>query len=151
MRNGFTGRHMAASMVGFFAVVIAVNLTMATVASQTFGGTVVDNSYVASQHFNRWLDEAAAEAALGWTVRVDRTGDRADLLLRGKDGAIAGASITAVAQHPLGREPDRSLRFESRGGGHYRSLETLPTGRWRLRLDIRKGPNGARFVDEFPA
>lgn len=151
MRNGFTGRHMAASMVGFFTVVIAVNVTMATVASRTFGGTVVDNSYVASQHFNRWLDEAAAEAALGWTVRVDRTGDRADLLLRGKDGPIAGANITAVAQHPLGREPDRTLRFESSGGGHYRSLETLPAGRWRLRLDIRKGPNGARFADEVPA
>ncbi|MFP5454579.1 MAG: FixH family protein, partial [Alphaproteobacteria bacterium] len=55
MRRGFTGRHMAASMVGFFTVVIAVNVTMATVASHSFGGTVVDNSYVASQRFNRWL------------------------------------------------------------------------------------------------
>jgi nitrogen fixation protein FixH len=151
MRNRFTGRHMAASMVGFFTVVIAVNVTMATVASRTFGGTVVDNSYVASQHFNRWLDEAAAESKLGWSVQVDRSGDRADLLLRGKNGPIAGAHITAVAQHPLGREPDRALRFESSGGGHYRSLETLPAGRWRLRLDIRSGANGARFADEVPA
>ncbi|WP_345719153.1 FixH family protein [Rhizorhabdus phycosphaerae] len=151
MRNGFTGRHMAASMVGFFTVVIAVNVTMATVASRTFGGTVVDNSYVASQHFNRWLDEAAAERKLGWTISADRSGDRADVLLRGTDGPIAGATVTAIAQHPLGRDHDRPLRFESLGHGQYRSTQSLPAGRWRLRIEIRNGKDAARFVDEVPA
>jgi nitrogen fixation protein FixH len=56
---------MAAIMVAFFAVVIAVNVYMARLASSTFTGVVVENSYVASQHFNRWLDEARAEERLG--------------------------------------------------------------------------------------
>jgi nitrogen fixation protein FixH len=53
--SGFTGRHMAITIVGFFLVVIVVNLAMARMATSTFGGVVVENSYVASQHYNRWL------------------------------------------------------------------------------------------------
>ena len=50
-----TGRHVAAIFIGFFAIVIAVNMLMASYAIGGFGGTVVDNSYVASQKFNGWL------------------------------------------------------------------------------------------------
>ena len=60
MMPGFhlTGRHVAAIFVAFFAVVIAVNVLMASYAVGGFGGTVVDNSYVASQRFNGWLAQA---------------------------------------------------------------------------------------------
>jgi nitrogen fixation protein FixH len=51
----FTGRHMTGILVAFFGVVMTVNFTMAYVAISGFGGTVVDNSYVASQNYNRWL------------------------------------------------------------------------------------------------
>ena len=40
----FTGYHMLAIMVAFFGVVIAVNLTMATFASRSWTGLVVENS-----------------------------------------------------------------------------------------------------------
>ena len=58
----FTGRHITIIMVAFFAVVIAVNLLMARYATSTFGGVVVENSYVASQNFNKWLDEELVKA-----------------------------------------------------------------------------------------
>ena len=45
----FTGFHMLACMIVFFGVIVAVNLTMATLASQSWTGLVVKNSYVASQ------------------------------------------------------------------------------------------------------
>ncbi|MEH6702567.1 FixH family protein, partial [Parasphingorhabdus sp.] len=48
----FTGYHAAAMIVSFFAVVVVVNLVMAQFALSTFSGTVVDNSYVASQKYN---------------------------------------------------------------------------------------------------
>ena len=44
MTKAFTGRHMAAIMVAFFGVIIAVNFTMARFATATFGGRVVENS-----------------------------------------------------------------------------------------------------------
>lgn len=63
--NPFTGKRMTAIFVAGFGIVIAVNLTMAMMAVGSFHGTVVDNSYVASQHYNGWLKQAAASKALG--------------------------------------------------------------------------------------
>ena len=60
----FTGKHMAAVFIGGFGVVIAVNLVMASYAVGSFHGTVVENSYVASQNYNDWLRQAAASKAL---------------------------------------------------------------------------------------
>lgn len=136
MTGPFTGRHMAAILIAFFGVVILVNLAMARLANTTFGGVVVENSYVASQHFNRWLDEAEAEKALGWKASVLRRADgRVEAALAGMpEGA---ATLTALARHPLGREADRVLSFVPAGQGRYLSTVPLPDGRWRLRLEVR--------------
>ena len=53
----FTGRHMLAVVFAFFAAIIAVNLVMAFLATGTFPGLVVKNSYVASQGYNQRLAE----------------------------------------------------------------------------------------------
>lgn len=150
MSRRFTGWHMTAIMLGFFGVVVAVNLTMATLASRTFGGTVVDNSYVASQNFNRWLAEARDQAALGWSADVERTGDRhLNVTLASPTGPLDGARVGAVAHHPLGRAPDVALAFVARGGGAYLSSEPLPAGRWSIRVSIVHGGNEARFVRDL--
>ena len=151
MKRTFTGRHMLAICVAFFGVVIAVNMLMATMATRTFGGTVVDNSYVASQHFNRWLDEAEAERQLGWKVSAARQGDHLALVLAGPHGPLTDARIAAVAEHPLGLEADIPLHFRSVGDGRFLSAEGLPAGRWRLKLDIRKQDQRSRFLKDLPA
>src|SRR3546814_19411645 len=69
-RRPFTGRHAAMILIAFFGVVISVNIVMASFALSTFGGTVVDNSYVASQHSNEWL--ATADAQHGRASGEDR-------------------------------------------------------------------------------
>lgn len=135
MTGMFTGRHMAAILGGFFAVVLAVNLLLARLAGTTFGGVVVENSYVASQHFNHWLDEAAKERRLGWQAAVTRRNDgRLTVTLT---GAPVGATVSAIARHPLGRLPDARLAFAREVSGTYLSNEPLPAGRWRLRLVAR--------------
>lgn len=132
----FTGGHFAAIMVAFFGVIVTVNLVMARVAGATFGGVVVDNSYVASQHFNRWLDEAASERALGWKAKMRREAD--DRLSVEVEGlSDSRGSLTATARHPLGRAPDLALRFERLEGGSFRSLQPLPAGRWRVRITVQ--------------
>lgn len=129
----FTGRHMALIMVAFFAVVIAVNVLMATLASRSFTGVVVENSYVASQHFNRWLDEARAEDRLGWKATARRESD--GRLFVALAGVPAGAQVKGDAWHPLGRSPDHALRFAAVAGG-FRSVEAIPAGRWRIRIEV---------------
>src|SRR3546814_12110259 len=65
-RKPFTGRHAAMILIAFFGVVISINMVMASFALSTFGGTVVDNSYVASQHYNKRLERADAQDRPGW-------------------------------------------------------------------------------------
>jgi nitrogen fixation protein FixH len=132
----FTGYHMTAILVAFFGVIIVVNFTMARLASKTFGGEVVENSYVASQHFNHWLDEAAREKALGWTAAVSRTPDGRVAL--GLGGVPQGnAEVSAVARHPLGVMPQQPLTFEAAGKDRFVSTRAIPQGRWRLRIEVK--------------
>lgn len=134
MTGQFTGRHMAAIMIAFFGIVIAVNLVLARSAIGTFGGVVVENSYVASQHFNRWLDKARAEKALGWDATVQRRAD--GRLAATITGAPDNARVSAVAWHPLGRLPVVPLAFASGSPGQFLSSAPLPEGRWRLRIEV---------------
>src|SRR3546814_332952 len=86
VQKRFTGRHAAMILVAFFGVVIAVNIVMASFALSTFGGTVVDNSYVASQHYNQWLARADAQDRLGWDTTVGLDADRRVRIAIRKDG-----------------------------------------------------------------
>ncbi len=134
----FTGYHAAAILIAFFAVVVGVNVLMARLAVSTFGGTVVDNSYVASQKFNGWLAEARREKEMGWTVSQPvRAGGHLVLSASGALGEpLSGARITMRAEHPLGRLPGRDLRFTEIRPGTYRSMEPVAAGRWKLRAHI---------------
>lgn len=146
----FTGYHMAAILIGFFGIVIAVNIYMAKVAVGTFGGTVVDNSYVASQQYNEWLAEADKEAKLGWTVVAARAaGDKVHLVV--DDNGVAGLNfvVSAKAEHPLGRAPERALQFASQGDGSYVSREALPDGRWLLRVEVKRASDRYRMVADI--
>lgn len=148
MTKKFTGRHMLTAMLLFFGTVIAVNVVMARFALTTFGGTVVDNSYVASQEYNGWLAKARAQKALGWetdfVVDADR---RIEVTSRDAKALIEGARVSGIARHPLGRMPDLGLRFVSMGEGRYRTLEKLPAGRWDVHLTIRRGGDEARLIE----
>lgn len=143
----FTGWHAATALVAFFGVVGAVNFTMAAYASSTFGGVVVENSYVASQEFNRWLDQAEASERLGWTLETDwRPDGRVSV---GLAGAPADTQLAGVARHPLGRLEDLPLNFLPQADGGFLSGEKLPTGRWILRLEARAGQHVWRAEEEI--
>lgn len=144
----FTGRHFAAILVSFFAVVVAVNLVMARYASATFGGVVVENSYVASQEFNGWLKAARREAALGWSAQAQREADGNVAVIMFGD-LPAGLVLKGEARHPLGREPDRLLTFTRQADGRYVSGQPLPAGRWKLRLEAVAGAQRWRSEQDF--
>ncbi len=149
MTHRFTGWHMAMIMVAFFAVVVGVNFTMARFAIGTFGGTVVENSYVASQQYNGWLAKAREQAALGWAPDVTTDARRHVVIsIKTAAGPLDGASISATATHPLGALPPVSLSFVQ-GPGPARSLPRQPPGRWLLHIDVAHAPAKAAFDDEI--
>ncbi len=137
MNRNITGWHMTGILVTFFGVVVAVNLLMASFATSTFGGIQVENSYVASQNFNRWLDEAEQAEGLGWQADASLQADgRVRVIVSGPG---EGAELTGVVRHPVGREADRALDFTRAADGTFLSTEPLPRERWILRLQLADG------------
>ncbi len=143
-----TGKHIAMIFFAFFGVVIAVNVTMARLAISTFGGVVVENSYVASQQFNGWLKEASAEKSLGWKAEIGRDElGRATITLADSAGkAIAAARVTAVAEHPLGQRPSTAMMLHETSPGTYTAA--LSAGRWRLKVAVEADGKTWRTVGD---
>lgn len=147
MAKRFTGYHATAILVGFFTTVIAVNVYMARMATSTFGGILAENGYVASQDYNKWIAESAAQDRLGWTIsaRVDQ----GHLLLDTK--GIEGAAVEIIAEHPLGQVDDQPVAMTALGVTQYRSLQPMPVGRWKLRVTLTSGGKLARYLAEVRA
>lgn len=151
LANGkFTGWHMTAILVSFFAIVMAVNFYMARMALGTFGGTVVDNSYVASQNYNRWLAEGDKQDRLGWAVNAVLTADRFVVIDVQKDGRpLQGATAIGNAVHPLGHAVDQPLAFEATPDGKLVSTIALPVGRWNVQISVRQSADIYKFLEQL--
>lgn len=147
----FTGWHMTAILVAFFGVVMAVNFAMARMAVSSFGGTVVDNSYVASQNYNRWLRAADQQDRLDWHVDARLDAQRRVIVDVRKGGQLLpGVRASGDALHPLGRSADLALDFAMTTAGRLRSTRALPPGRWSLQLSLRKGADIYKLREVLP-
>ncbi|MHA7872472.1 MAG: FixH family protein [Hyphococcus sp.] len=134
-----TGRHVLFGMVGFFLVIIAVNAVFLTLAVRSFPGEQEEKSYLQGLNYNERLNARQAQAALGWTVAIERA-DLADgdgLIVLGfynRDGRpIYDLDISGSISHPVDDDFDRQVTFEPVGEGRYRA-ETSPVtpGAWTL-------------------
>jgi nitrogen fixation protein FixH len=126
---------MLGVMVAGFGIVIAVNFYMASLAVGGFHGTVVENSYVASQKFNGWIDEAEADKALGWEATSERGSD--GFVTVTTEGVPGRAVLTAELRRPLGEREYASLTFAAQDDATYRSTAPVKPGRWTMRLTIK--------------
>lgn len=126
----FTGRHMLVLIVGFFGVVIAVNITMAVVASTSWTGLVVQNSYVASQEFEEKRLAHAAQRAAGWTAKFDYAAGTARIVVSDAAGNPVPLTDVAIAvNRPVGGHDDQVLALAPAAGGYAASLDLAP-GIW---------------------
>ena len=145
MQKTFTGRHMAAILVGFFGIVIAVNFSVARIALHSFSGVVVENSYVASQDFNGWLKSAKVEHDLGWAATVSR--DSAGRLVVETAGIPSSAKLTALLRRPLGTPEDRTEALSQVAPNRFVSKE-VDAGRWIVRIEADAA--GQHWAQEVP-
>jgi nitrogen fixation protein FixH len=131
MTRTFTGWHMAAITISFFAVIIAVNLTLAFFASTSWTGLVVANSYVASQNFNRDAAEARQQQALGWQMNLafDRGLARISILDRDNQ-PLPGLKMHAILQRPTDEAGDQNLKLQDDGAGIYVAQVPIGRGVW---------------------
>lgn len=148
MQREFTGRHLLMVLVTGFGIVIAVNFFMASVAAGIFSGVVVENSYVASQKFNRWLAEAERQQALGWQADIGRAED--GRLLVETDGVPAMAQASAAIRRPLGAPQSAQVALQREGDNRFLSPEALAPGRWIVRIEIEAAGKRWRMERHLP-
>ena len=135
MPNQVTGRHVLIWMVMFFGVIIAVNLTLAYFATGTWTGLVVENSYVASQHFNEDLERAEKQKALGWQHEFSLNGQQIMFTLKDKNGRLVPLdSVKIHAGHPAAEFSDRIIDLNKVVGGNYQASNDLPPGEWNIEI-----------------
>jgi nitrogen fixation protein FixH len=138
--NPLTGWHMLAIVFAFFGTIIAVNFVMAFAAMGTFPGLVVENSYVASQHYDELLAKARLQDEAGW--RFDLTAE--DGVIRvslAQEGAtpLRGLSVLARVGRPSTTQEDRIFDLVPAGDGAYAASEPLPPGVWEVDLEAGLG------------
>lgn len=134
----FTGLRFAAIVVAFFAVVIGVNVTMATLAGRTFSGAIVRNGYVANQDFNDWLAAGRAQAALGWTVEARIERREIVVTARDRTGKPLDAEVTATLRHPIDPKRHHVVRLKA-DGDRFAAPHRLTSGQWEVIVDVSAG------------
>jgi len=131
-----TGWHVLAMVVGFFAIVMTVDICMATMAVRTFSGEVADDPYEAGRLYNRTLAERRVQAALGWTAAIAMIND-GDLRVTVKDrqGApVDGLTVAALLERPATEAGKQPLAFKRSGPGVYDAHASDLTGAWDVRV-----------------
>jgi nitrogen fixation protein FixH len=132
MTREFKGWHMLVLTVSAFAVIIAVNVTMAWKAIATFPGLEVSSSYLASQDFDA---EKAAQLGLGWNLAPSY--DPADGAVRLAFTDAAGRPVVlkdldVLIGRPTEARDDRHPQFRRGADGAYLTNEALGPGKWML-------------------
>jgi len=136
-----TGRGVLMIALAAFGVVVAANATLMVLATGTFSGLVVQNSYVASQDFDR---TRAAQEALGWSVAVDYDGAALRLGLSDATGrAVRPEAIAVMVGRPTSERDDRVLDLVETPAGFAAPL-TLTPGAWRVHIAARAA-DGTEF------
>lgn len=135
-----TGRTVLLITGAAFAVIIAVNLTLAFQAVATFPGLETKSSYVASQTFNA---DRRAQLALNWDVEAVMHGDTLRLSLRNEDAPVVADIQSAVLGRATHVADDQNLDLVF-DGQDYVAQVTPGSGNWNLRLVALAG-DGTRF------
>jgi nitrogen fixation protein FixH len=141
----FTGRHMLLIMLAFFGIVIGVNAYLAVLASRTFTGLVVANSYVASQTFDKDTAKLVADSAMDIRPLLTFVGGRVHLKFESAAGeAIDVKEPRLTLGHAVSSATDHQLMFSALGRGEFEAQATLGSGFWQGNL-VSTLPNGASW------
>jgi len=130
-----------------FGIVAAVNFTMAGLATRGFGGVVVENSYVASQKFNGWLDAASRQQSLDWGAEMKRNDDGKLVVTASNIPATATARVEL--RRPLGDPARQSIMLKRGPGELFVSHSPFDRGRWLARLTISDGDTSWSIEEEL--
>lgn len=143
------GWHVLAGVVGFFAVVVAVDSYFVAMALKTFPGQVSDTPYEDGLAYNRKLAQLAAQAQLGWRAAAEVGADGSVIVeMRDASGApVTGLSAMGRLERPATEAGRLTPAFVEGAPGDYVARPGRLSGAWDLTLEL-EGSGGRRFVAE---
>jgi nitrogen fixation protein FixH len=140
-----TGRAVLLWLIGFFAVVFAVNGVLVQAATSTFRGLETGSSYQAGLIFKQEALSAERQDALHWQVSGKITRDGAgqavlDVSARDANGLpLAGLIATAHLAHPANASLDHDIPIRPAVGGVFHGSAEAQPGQWELIVDLYRG------------
>jgi nitrogen fixation protein FixH len=152
METGFrlTGKHVLATLIGFFLIILTVNMIFMNFALKTFPGEKEEKSYLQGLHYNDRLAARAEQASLGWSAAIEEAvliGDRVELkiTIANSDGApVPNLDVVGALSRPASSAQDQSFVFMEAGNGEYFASSPAAAGVWNFEGKAINGRN-----DEF--
>lgn len=140
--KGLTGWHTLAMFTGFFAIIIAADVSFAVLAYRTAPGQAAKNPYEAGLLYQEHLDARAREAALGWRASVVRRDDAIELTVTERDGApVTGLEVRADFNRPATDNGEITATLIEGAPGVYRLAARPWSGAWDMHAVAAK-PDG---------
>ena len=144
--DGFrlTGKKVLAILVGFFSVIITVNMVMAYVAVTTFSGMQTQRPYEAGLKFNHAIAKAKVQQEQHWSVdtHIERAGDgkvRLTFALADQQGAaIVDQHLSVHLVSPVDSRNDAVFALVADGPGRYRGVTQAGAGQWDLVIEAKR-------------
>lgn len=141
-----TGRTVLYAMLGFFAVIFAVNGAFVYFALSSFPGLSTDHAYEKGVKYNQTLADAATQGASGWKSQVAVANrNYISVTISDPDGVgVEGLDVSAQLIRPARTGVDQQLVLIEDKPGHYMgTVSQLLAGQWRLEVNAMQ--NGKRI------
>lgn len=153
MEKTLNGRVVLISLLGFFGLIIGMNILMAWFALDTFDGQVEENAYRGGLQFNERIANARSQEASGWSANVVVLGGARSVqvqLMQGSRAALAGARVEGLLWRQSVQGMDVPLAFEETRPGQYHA--TIPKGvhgRYELRFSAQRAGREVAFKQDI--
>lgn len=141
MSGKLTGRGVLVWLLGFFGVILAMNVYFITVSARTFRGEDEQKPYLQGVEYNDTLARRARQQGLGWqaTVSAQREpGGIVTVLVRveARDHTLQkGVKLAGELRHPADENRDHDLHFVEAAPGFYRAeTRGVAPGAWDVLL-----------------
>jgi nitrogen fixation protein FixH len=144
MSDSRKSRWIPWAFAGALGVVVSVNAALAYLAAATAPGLVTQHPFERGNDYNRVLEAAAAQDALGWRTSLrfaPETVGQIKLVAEFADHSgqpLHGLVVTARLTRPLGPQPEIDLTLSEDALGRYVQTVTLnQPGQWDVGIAVQ--------------
>jgi nitrogen fixation protein FixH len=144
-----TGKYVLTILLGFFGIMLSVNMLFLFLAINTFNGGEGGKAYQTGLEYNKTIATAREQDRLGWTQSIAASSD-GTLRVTMRDGN--GAPVTALAvsgeiARPVADKFTRTLAFtEIEPGVYAANAEPLDAGNWIVSLTAHPQNQNAPII-----